>query len=255
MRSLSRITPTPIPVPIARRRPALSEGGLFDIKPQINAPVSISLGLGSLPLSIGLFAASGASFLVGSQVPNVKGITDILGIAAAGLGVANIIAGELKKPEGPPPPPETRALGPDSPPRFSQELQIPVAAPGILAENLSVQVDPFQGATGGGTRNNWQAQEFEFTVRNNEPVTRAFCLGLAIYDSDQSLVYKTPVGPSRKCFSVGAFGVITEKLTAPAFKFWTPRVVTVAVDVFRSMNDQAPIMTSEPIGIKVGYVG
>lgn len=247
------IAPRPVFVQLAGRK-RLSQGGLFEIKPQVNAPVSISLGLGSLPLSIGLFAASGASFLIGSQVKSIKPVTDIIGVAAAGFGVLNLVMGGPKE-AGPTPPPATREYGADAPPRFSEEQQIPIAPPRELSEILSVQLDPYQNGTGGDTRNNWQDQEFEFTARNNDSVTRSFCAGLAVYDSSMDLVYRAPSSGGRECFSVGAYEVITGRLTAPAFKFWTPQVVTVAVELFRNKFDEAPFMITDAIGIKVGYVG
>lgn len=243
--------PRPMHAPIRERFPL----GQFDIKPQINVSAPINLGLGSLPLSIGLFAASGASFLIGSQVKNVKGITDIAGIIAAGLGVLNLVAGEFKPAAGPKTQKYGSETGPSAPVRFPVEQQVPNQPMGILRENLELVMNPDQPNTGGDVRNNWQDQDFEFVVRNREGVARSFCAGLVIYDSDQKLVYRTPAGASRKCYTVAGNDVLSDALTAPSFNFWTPQSVTVAVELFRNMNDPAPFMASDFIGIKVSYAG
>jgi len=227
----------------------------FDIKPQINVSAPINLGLGSLPLSIGLFAASGAAFLIGSQVKNVKGITDIAGIIAAGLGVANLVAGEIKPTPGPQTQKYGSETGPAAPVRFPEQQQIPNLPAGVLSENLDLVMNPEQPNTGGVVRNNWQDQSFEFVVRNREGVARSFCAGLVIYDADQKLAYRTPAGAPRKCFTIAGNDVISDALTAPAFNFWFPQSITVAVELFRNINDPAPFMTSEFIGIKVSYAG
>jgi len=87
-------------------------GGLVELRPEVHAPVSINLGLGSLPLSIGLFAASGAAFLIGSQVRSVKGVTDIAGILAAAGGVLNLVLGGPKAAEAAAPPAAAPANAP-----------------------------------------------------------------------------------------------------------------------------------------------
>lgn len=60
----------------------------IDISPQVNVPINV--GLGSLPVVLGAFVASGAAFLVGWQVPGIRGITNIIGVALAGFGVVNV---------------------------------------------------------------------------------------------------------------------------------------------------------------------
>lgn len=92
--------PRPAFVPV-RRRPLMSQG-IVDLRPQVNAPISVQFGLGQLPLSLGMFAGSAASFLIGSQVPSAKGITNVLGIGLAILGVGNLLLGDLKPAEAAP---------------------------------------------------------------------------------------------------------------------------------------------------------
>jgi hypothetical protein len=82
--------------------------GLVQINPHVEAPITIELG--SLPLSIGLFAGTGISFLVGAQVPSIALVTTILGVGLAGFGVINLILPKKKPGAGQPP-----AIAPVSP--------------------------------------------------------------------------------------------------------------------------------------------
>ena len=76
------------PTPAWRPRRQLSQ---VNVNPEVNVPVTVELG--SLPVIIGAFAASGISFLVGSQVKSARSVTDILGIGFAGLGIVNLFLG------------------------------------------------------------------------------------------------------------------------------------------------------------------
>lgn len=76
--------------------------GQININPHVEAPITIELG--SLPLSLGLFLGSGASFLVGSQVPSIAVVTTVLGVGLAGFGVVNLILPKKKPGEGQTPP-------------------------------------------------------------------------------------------------------------------------------------------------------
>lgn len=76
----------PIPYEQTYRKPEL---GQININPNISAPINI--GLGSLPLSAGLFAGSGMALLIGSQAPSVRTLTTITSIGLAALGVLNLI--------------------------------------------------------------------------------------------------------------------------------------------------------------------
>lgn len=69
----------------------MAQAPWVQVNPQIQAPISI--GLGALPLSFGLFAGSAVSFLVGTQVPGIRLITTIAGIGLAGAGVVNLFIG------------------------------------------------------------------------------------------------------------------------------------------------------------------
>ncbi len=89
----------------AKFQPALyrpSKLGQIQFSPHVEAPITIELG--SLPLSIGLFAGSGVSFLVGTQVPSIRMVTTIAGVALAGFGVINLFFPKKKPGEGVPPP-------------------------------------------------------------------------------------------------------------------------------------------------------
>ena len=80
------------------RRP---EMGQIQINPNIQAPINI--GLGSLPLSLGLFAGSGMALLIGSQAPSIRTLTTITSIGLAFLGALNLILPkEVPAPAGPP---------------------------------------------------------------------------------------------------------------------------------------------------------
>jgi hypothetical protein len=96
----------PIPYQQAHRpQPAL---GQIQINPNIQAPISI--GLGSLPLSVGLFAGSGMALIIGSQVPEARGVTTLVSVGLAGLGVLNLLM-----PKGAPPAPAPATTTPVTP--------------------------------------------------------------------------------------------------------------------------------------------
>lgn len=76
----------PIPYQQAYQKPKM---GQININPNVQVPISI--GLGSLPLSVGLFAGSGMALLIGSQVPSIRTFTTIASIGLAGLGALNLI--------------------------------------------------------------------------------------------------------------------------------------------------------------------
>ncbi len=90
-------------VPIAGpRRPALawrppnagrklSKLAQVEITPNIDAPINI--GLGTLPVTLGAFIASGVSFLVGAQVKSVRPVARVLGVGLAGFGILNLFFG------------------------------------------------------------------------------------------------------------------------------------------------------------------
>lgn len=125
MKTLDR---PPVPIPLAfapgfrppAYRPRLAQPWV-EVKPQvtieqpkIEAPINISLGLGGLPLSIGLFAGSGVSFLIRSAVPQgwPQTVATVAGVALALGGVGNLIfpkappaPAPAAAPAGPPPPP------------------------------------------------------------------------------------------------------------------------------------------------------
>lgn len=63
--------------------------GQININPNIQAPINI--GLGSLPLSVGLFAGSGMALLIGSQVKSVRSYTTVASIGLAVIGALNLI--------------------------------------------------------------------------------------------------------------------------------------------------------------------
>lgn len=88
-----------------RRAPDM---GQIQINPNIQAPINI--GLGSLPLSLGLFAGSGMALLIGSQAPSVRTITTIISIGLASLGALNLIV--PKEGPAPAPPPTTTTVTP-----------------------------------------------------------------------------------------------------------------------------------------------
>lgn len=114
--------PVPRAVPLVFRPPSYRPfmGQLIQVpvkpeikieQPKIEAPINIQLGLGSLPLSIGLFAGAGVSFLVRSGLP--EGWPQTLAtVAGAGLAVAGVV--NLVMPKAPPPVPA--AAAPAAPP-------------------------------------------------------------------------------------------------------------------------------------------
>lgn len=78
------------PVPYQPRQMAQ----IVDVRPDVDVPVTIELG--SLPLTIGLFAGSAVSFLVGSQVPSIRGVTSVVGVGLAGFGIVNLLISGAK---------------------------------------------------------------------------------------------------------------------------------------------------------------
>ncbi len=71
--------------------------GQLNIDPNIDINAPVSINLGALPVTIGLFSASAVSFLIGTQVEGSKGVTSVLGILLAAGGVANIFLGDSLK--------------------------------------------------------------------------------------------------------------------------------------------------------------
>ena len=97
------------PIPYQQTyQPIRPEMGQIQINPNIQAPINI--GLGSLPLSLGLFAGSGMALLIGSQTPSLRTLTTITSIGLAALGALNLIA--PKGDQAPPPRPTTTAVAP-----------------------------------------------------------------------------------------------------------------------------------------------
>lgn len=88
----------PIPYTQTYKKPEL---GQIQINPNISAP--ITLGLGSLPLSLGLFAGSGMALVIGSQAPSLRTLTTIASIGLATLGTLNLLMPkDAPAPAGPP---------------------------------------------------------------------------------------------------------------------------------------------------------
>jgi hypothetical protein len=89
------------PVPYQQTYQARPQMGQIQINPNISAPINI--GLGSLPLSLGLFAGSGMALLIGSQAPSIRTVTTITSIGLAVLGALNLLAPkDVPPPAGPP---------------------------------------------------------------------------------------------------------------------------------------------------------
>src|SRR3990170_5300633 len=84
---LTRVRGAFQPIPYAPARP--KKLAQIEFNPHVEAPITIELG--SLPLSLGLFAGSGISFLIGAQVPSISGVTTVAGITLAGFGVVNLL--------------------------------------------------------------------------------------------------------------------------------------------------------------------
>lgn len=108
--ALNRIKGAFQPIPYSPSKPKLSQ---IQINPHVEAPITIELG--SLPLTLGLFAGSGVAFLVGAQVPSIRQLTTVAGVALAGFGVVNLLL--PKQPiKGEQPPISTVTPGVVSPP-------------------------------------------------------------------------------------------------------------------------------------------
>jgi hypothetical protein len=121
----------------------------IDISPQINVPISV--GLGSLPVVLGAFVASGAAFLVGWQVPGIRAVTNIIGIGLAAFGIVNVFL-----PKGPGAPDDSGSITPAggqggsiSPPiqateeEAFQQLEGRVVSP---AEWQTIDLSPFSSS-------------------------------------------------------------------------------------------------------------
>jgi len=87
----------PIPYRQTYQKPEL---GQIQINPNISAPINI--GLGSLPLSLGLFAGSGMALVIGSQAPSLRTLTTIASIGLAALGTLNLLMPKEAPPAAPP---------------------------------------------------------------------------------------------------------------------------------------------------------
>lgn len=111
--ALNRIQGSFQPIPYSPSKPSARRMSQIQINPHVEAPITIELG--SLPLTLGLFAGSGVAFLVGAQVPSIRPFTTVAGVALAGLGVVNLLL--PKQPiQGEQPPMSTVTPGVVSPP-------------------------------------------------------------------------------------------------------------------------------------------
>lgn len=113
--------------PIMKWRPFLGQGSLIDIKPEIKIDkpsIPINIDLGSLPLSVGLFAASGLTFLLRTALPDgwPKTVALIGGGGLAAAGVVNLVLPKAKAapaaPASPAAPPSGAAAAEDKPAGF-----------------------------------------------------------------------------------------------------------------------------------------
>jgi len=89
----------PIPYQQIYKKPEL--GQAIQINPNIQAPINI--GLGSLPLSLGLFAGSGMALAIGSQAPSIRTLTTIVSIGLAAFGALNLLVPKEAPTPGAPP--------------------------------------------------------------------------------------------------------------------------------------------------------
>lgn len=85
------------------RGPFIGQGPLVEVSPDLTVQAPISIELGALPLSIGLLAASGVSFLVKGELPKgwPRGAATIAGVGLALAGAVNLF---LPKEAAPPVP-------------------------------------------------------------------------------------------------------------------------------------------------------
>lgn len=138
-------TPRPQAIPVmGLYRPSFAQprplGQLLNVNP--NVQVTVQTGLEKYLFPVGLMAAGGASFIVGSVLPEqAKPVTTIVGIGLIGWGVFSLIrggtSGGASAAPMPPPPPPSGAVPienspapfqPPSVPAFNQ-LQIEMVSP------------------------------------------------------------------------------------------------------------------------------
>jgi hypothetical protein len=95
-RFLDQYRAFPIKVVPARWQPARL-GQFIEVRPQVTVQSpQIEIGLGTLPLSIGLFAGSGLAFLIRGGLPDglPKTAALIVGTGLAAFGIFNLVAGK-----------------------------------------------------------------------------------------------------------------------------------------------------------------
>jgi hypothetical protein len=159
MRSFFERPPIPRSVALTGTpwRPArIAQGPFVEVRPQIDVKAPISIELGGLPLSIGLFAGSGLVFLVRTALPGGWPQTAALvgGSALAVAGVVNLVLpkAEAKAPAAAPPAPSAPVPGaaPAGPPPFTpseehafQNVTGRIASP---ADFSTVDIGPFAGS-------------------------------------------------------------------------------------------------------------
>lgn len=76
-------------------------GQFVEVNPNVNVQAPIKIELGSLPLSLGLFAGSGLLFIAKGEVPQgvPKTVATLLALGLAGAGVLNLFAGRFSSAE------------------------------------------------------------------------------------------------------------------------------------------------------------
>ena len=91
-------------VPVRSWTPVRLGQPWVEVRPEVTvqAPVSVKLGLGSLPLSIGFFAGSGVSFIVKNELPKgwPRSLATALGATLAVAGVINLVLPQAEAAEG-----------------------------------------------------------------------------------------------------------------------------------------------------------
>lgn len=207
-------------------------GGSYLLKDQLGIDTS------KVPQAAALAGAGAASFFAADLLSEgIRPVAYILGVA--GLAGATIVL--FSKPE------EPRYTIP--PPSLPANVQVQPAAPGAMEQRLLVALDPNQD----WNRSVFREQEFSFSAANQTRSPVAFYAGLALYDMDGKVYWRTPM-IARRVVQVPALDSVGDKLSIPALGPGATGEYALEVQVFRNRDDDQYVWRSQSQGLQMAWV-
>ncbi|HXV63094.1 MAG TPA: hypothetical protein VEK15_20505 [Vicinamibacteria bacterium] len=249
---------------LSAERPERSVGRLYGDEGKLNVTVEGAQPVMAALPYMGVSGALLVSTVILPKDPQWAKVTKlILAAGGAGMAITGLISAFRTAKA-------MRPAGPVAPGAVPGSQMVPNLAEAKLKELIKIDFDPSQPETGGTTRSLFSDQEFEATVVNDSGKTYSFYPGIAAFDSDQTLRWRTPAlqrqivtlgpGESKTMGSAARAALAKKPEHEPVFKVpssaapWTWNTYSVEVELYRSRDDAQPFMT-ERIPIVYGYYG